>query len=308
MEHEAHIRDDSQDIGLVLVVKGNGIVIAACHQDFRSGPLSEHLLLLVQGVAKGVHVLLEHQLVEQRQISRIVADGILYQKNGTHSLFEAVVLRIHLVLDELDDGQDQVGAVVPAEGVIDTRTILFEQLLVDFLGKGGQDHHRCIRTLFLYDVGKVKNLVTTVVHQDEEIVIFLLNHLHRLGNGLGTVERRRIGKAQFRIFAIHLLLNVTVLFENETVVIVTNQENPADSPGHKGIVLICFHQKELYESLLNHRVGNFDEAGDVCALDVVDITVLLGTVLQTGSVDVGHNAVESLVNLLCSPLDTHRVL
>ena len=42
----------------------------------------------------------------------------------------------------------------------------------------------------------------------------------------------------------------------------------------------------LYQTLLAHSIRNLDEAGDVSALHIVDIAILLGTVLNAGSVDV----------------------
>ena len=42
----------------------------------------------------------------------------------------------------------------------------------------------------------------------------------------------------------------------------------------------------LHQSLVDHRVGDFDEAGDVGAFHVVDGAVFIGSVLEAGGVDV----------------------
>jgi len=63
-------------------------------------------------------------------------------------------------------------------------------------------------------------------------------------------------------------------------------------PGAAGLVLVCYRKRGsqlrdcLYETLLAHSVGYLDEAGDVGALHVVDVAILLGTILNAGSVDV----------------------
>lgn len=64
----------------------------------------------------------------------------------------------------------------------------------------------------------------------------------------------------------------------------------------------------LNYSLLEHCLSNLHEAGDVGALDVVDITVWLSTVLHTSLVDVRHDAMEFLVYLSRSPADVHCIL
>ena len=68
VQHKADVGDDAQEILLVLVVEGYGIVVVGGHQDFGTGPLSGNHLLLVEGVADGGYVLLQYQFIEQRKI------------------------------------------------------------------------------------------------------------------------------------------------------------------------------------------------------------------------------------------------
>ena len=44
-------------------------------------------------------------------------------------------------------------------------------------------------------------------------------------------------------------------------------------------------RRALHQSLVHHRVGDFDEAGDVGALDVVDVAVFFGAVFQAKTVE-----------------------
>ena len=54
----------------------------------------------------------------------------------------------------------------------------------------------------------------------------------------------------------------------------------------------------LYAPLRNHRIGNLHKTADICALDVVHIAVLLGAVFDAHLVNVLHNRVQLLIDLL----------
>ena len=64
----------------------------------------------------------------------------------------------------------------------------------------------------------------------------------------------------------------------------------------------------LYDSLLDHRLGDFHKACDVRALHVVEVAVLFGAVLHAGVVDRRHDLVQLGVDLLGRPVVFHRVL
>lgn len=59
--------------------------------------------------------------------------------------------------------------------------------------------------------------------------------------------------------------------------------------------------RELYYALCHHRLGNLHEACDIGALDVVDIAVGLGSVLHAVLVNVLHDGVQTVVDLLGCP-------
>jgi hypothetical protein len=60
----------------------------------------------------------------------------------------------------------------------------------------------------------------------------------------------------------------------------------------------------LAKTLSQHSVSNLNESSDVSTLNVVDSTVSFLTVLNTVVVDVLHDALKLVVNLLSSPRDT----
>ena len=68
MDDETDVGDDADDVGLVFLIIVVGLVVARGHQDLGTGALAQELLLLVERVAHRLAVLLEDQLVEQRQV------------------------------------------------------------------------------------------------------------------------------------------------------------------------------------------------------------------------------------------------
>src|SRR5687768_6380925 len=65
--------------------------------------------------------------------------------------------------------------------------------------------------------------------------------------------------------------------------------------------------KRLDYTLIEHRVGDLDEAGDVGALHVVH-ELAVGSVLHAGGVDRLHDSLEAGVDLFAAPVQVHRVL
>lgn len=72
--------------------------------------------------------------------------------------------------------------------------------------------------------------------------------------------------------------------------------------------LLNFDSPGLDDALSDHGVGYLHEAGDVGSLHVVDKAVGLGAVLYTLCVDVAHDFVETVVDLLGTPLEMLGVL
>lgn len=72
--------------------------------------------------------------------------------------------------------------------------------------------------------------------------------------------------------------------------------------------MLIFRIVRLVDTLAHHGVGNFHEAGDVCALHVVDISVGLCAVFHALSVDILHDFMEAAVNFFGAPLEVFGVL
>ena len=75
-------------------------------------------MLLVECVFQEFCTLLEHKLIQLRQIGRIVSDGVFHEENRLHTYFQDVVIGIGEVLEQLDDGDNEFRVAVPAENII----------------------------------------------------------------------------------------------------------------------------------------------------------------------------------------------
>ena len=128
MDYESHIGDYTQNIAFVPFIKRYRLIVAGGHENFRAGTLAHILLLLVERILYGLHILLEHQFIKQRQISGIVPDRIFYKQDSPYSHVQNVVVGIEFILEKLDNGNYHVRAVVPVEYVIYVRSVpLFDE-------------------------------------------------------------------------------------------------------------------------------------------------------------------------------------
>ena len=236
MQDEADVGDDAQHVALVLHVQGDGVVVVGGHQDLRAGALAEALLALVQGVADGFAVLQEDEAVQLGEVGGVVADRVLHEEDALDPVLEDVHGRVPAVLQELDDGDDEVRGVVPAEDAVEMAQVVVLHLPVDLLRVGGQEDDRGFGVDLLDAAGEVEHIhLAHVVHGDDEVELGPgLHHFQRFHGGFRPYEHRRVGEVQFGILGGDPGLDPSVLFEGELVVIVAHQQDPADPSRHQG--------------------------------------------------------------------------
>ena len=150
MHHKTYIRDYTEQILLITLVECHGIVVVGRHKDLRTSTLSQYLLLLVERISYRDTILLQHQFIYSGQIGRIVANRVLDKQNSLNTHIEDIVLGIHTILQQLDNRNNQVGRVIPAEDVVDARGITLLNLAINLLREVGQKHHRCCCTALLH--------------------------------------------------------------------------------------------------------------------------------------------------------------
>ena len=235
VQNEADIRDDAQQIALVAVVQGYGILVVGGHQDFRTGSLSEDHLLLVEGVPDGSYVLLQYHLVQQREVGGIVTHGILHQQDALHAGFQDVGRGVHAVFQQFDDGDDQVRAAVPVEDIVHAGGVPVFQLPVNLLGKRSEENHRHAGVRLLHSGGEVEHVhFAHVIQGDDQVPVLtgrrLLQRFQRRGH---PFEDGRSAQVEVGVFLGDTHVQAAVFLEGEIVVVVAYQQYPADASGHE---------------------------------------------------------------------------
>ena len=81
-----------------------------------------------------------------------------------------------------------------------------------------------------------------------------------------------------------------------------------DQVGCDGYTSLPAPTGNLNDSLFKHCTCNLHETGDICSLDIIDISVCLGSIFHASLVDVAHYLMEFLVNLCRAPAYVHRIL
>ena len=254
VQHEPYVGDHAQDVLLVTVVEFHGLLVIGGQQDFRPGTLAQNLLLLVEGVLEEFGVLQQDQLVELGQVGRVEAYRVLDEQDGLHAAVGDVLLGVHFILDQLDDGHDQVGIAVPAEDVVEPRAILLLQTAVDVLREGGEQRDRDLGVAFLDDLGKREYVqLPDVVHRQDEVErVVAAEQLQRFACGAHARERRRVRHVQVEVFLVDLRFDVSVLLEDIPVVAAADQQDLVDSVFHEP-VLGLVPVRQVFFEILVHR-------------------------------------------------------
>ena len=168
----------------------------------------------------GEHLaLLQHELIQMRQGGRIETDGIFHQQDNLHPHACRVVGGVHLVLDEFDDGKQQLGIAQPAEHIVDGAQILVGYPLGNLAGEWCQDDNRDVRVARLDFRRRGENIpVIHVRHTDNQLEITVLQLRQRLILGRHLREAGRIAQTERRIFVENLFVHTPIVFQHKGVV------------------------------------------------------------------------------------------
>ncbi|CDD51019.1 conserved domain protein [Bacteroides sp. CAG:875] len=164
------IGNDAQHVVLVLVIQVHGFLVRTGQHDFRTTAHAQRTLVLVQGFGGKLLALAEHELVEIGQHGRIEADRIFHEQNHLYANFLDVVLQVHLVLNQFDDGDQQVGISQPAEHVFKNAQVLVFHPFLDAMRKRSQHHQRQMGILPLDVAGNVEGVtIVRTRHADDQV-------------------------------------------------------------------------------------------------------------------------------------------
>ena len=159
---KTHIREYAQHIVAVFLVKAHGFFVVAGKQNFGTPAHTHHTQVVVERFFRELFRLVKHIFIEQRQRRRIKTDGVFHQHNRLYANRPHIVFHVHFVLDQLDDGKQQIGISQPAKNIVHARNILFLKHPRNRFRKRREQHDGDIRKFVLDDFRLGKNFV--VVH------------------------------------------------------------------------------------------------------------------------------------------------
>ena len=232
--HETHVRDNAQHVILVLLEDADRLLISTGQLDLGTATHTQRLLVTVQRLLGEHLALLEHELIKMRQGGRIETHRILDQHDDLHTDTFRIVRRVHLILNQLNDGEQQLRVTQPAEHIINGTQVLVGHPLRDLLRERGQHHDRDGRIQLLDLLGRRENIpVIHIRHADHqlEVPVFQLSQSLLLGSHLR--EPGRITQAQRGIFIKYLLIDPPVVLQHESVIFGRDQQHVIDALVHQ---------------------------------------------------------------------------
>lgn len=152
--------------------------------------------MVVQRLFSKHLALFQYKFIQMRQSRRIETDGIFHQQDNLHTDTGRIVRRIHLVLDQLDYGEQQLRISQPAEHIVDRTQIFIGNPLGYLFREWGEDYDRYIGVMNLDLRRRRKDIaVIHIRHADDqfEVTVFQLSQCLLLCRHL--CETRRVTKA-----------------------------------------------------------------------------------------------------------------
>ena len=251
----ARVGDDTEHLLGVVLVEGKGLLVVARQHNLRSAAHAQGALVAVEGFSGKILALLEHKLVEFRQHGGVEADAVLHEENHLHTAFLDVVIEIHFVLNEFDDGEEEVGVAQPAEDVFEDAQVLVFHTRGDAVTEG-REHHEGDGSVALFDgAGDVEGFaVVRARHDDDEVERCTLQFAPRFFGRGGQHEAGRIAQRECGIFVEEFLVDAPIVLQHEGIVGVGQDEDVKHAARHQIDERSVF-QKNLIELLFGQHSG-----------------------------------------------------
>ena len=178
--------------------------------------------------------LFQYKFIKIGQDRGVETDTVFYQKNNLYAHFTDVVFQIHLVLYQLDDGNQQVGVSQPAEHILKGTEVFIGNTLGDAVAERGKYHHR---NLFIqvFDVScHVEAVVVSRArHADDEVERDGGQLCQRLLASGNLRETGRVAQGERSVFIEYLFVDAAVIFQHESIVRIGYQKDVEDASRHQ---------------------------------------------------------------------------
>ena len=227
------VTNDPQRVLLVTAVQVPRFLIRPGQHDFRTSAHAQRFELCIECLGGKLQTLLEHETIQVGQDGRIETNGILYKQNHLHSR-RHIVLQVHLVLYQLNDGKQKIRVAQPTEHIIEIGKIHVLHALAYAMAKRSKHHDGNRRIVFLNAQSNVEHIVVVRSrHANHQVKGGAGQFLFRFFLGSHLKETWRIAQPQLHVFIENFLVHPPVIFQHEGIVWVGNQKHVENPPFHQ---------------------------------------------------------------------------
>ena len=190
--------------------------------------------MLIEGFGGKLHALLQHEFIQFGQDGGIETDVVFDKNDLLHATFFDVVIEIHFVFYQLNDGQQQIGVSQPTKHVFKIGEIFMLDARGDAVTERGEHNEGDMLESMLDASGDVEGVaIVCARHHDDEIKRIAMQFCPRLSLCAHLREARRIAEREGGIFIEKFLINAPIVFEHEGIVGIGDKEHIKDTPCHK---------------------------------------------------------------------------
>ena len=144
------------------------------------------------------------------------------------------MLDVHLILNQLDDGKDEVGIPQPAEHIIENRQVLILHTSGNAMRERCQYHARHLWETMFHGTCYIEGIIVSITrHTDHQVDIRAFQYLSSLLRRTHLCESRWITKSEFRIFVEDLLIHTSVIFQHEGIIGIGDDQDIVDTSCHQ---------------------------------------------------------------------------
>ena len=231
---ETGVADDAEHVVGIALIHLHCFLITARQHHLRASALALCGGVGIECLGGEAVALLEYVAVEIGQYGGIEPDAVLDEQYDLDAGLAYVVVDVHLVLNELDDREDEIGVAEPAEDVVEDGEVLVLHAARDAVGERREHDAGYVRRESLDGACHVEGVVVGVArHTDDQVDVGGLQRLARLFRRAHLRERRRIAQAEVHILVEDFFVNPPVVLKHEGVVGIGNYQDVEDAARHE---------------------------------------------------------------------------
>ena len=234
LDGETGVTDDTQHVTRIAVIPIHHLFVVGGQHHFRATTLALSCSMGIQSLCRKILRLGNDIVVEIWQYGRIETDVILNQQYHLDTSLLDIMLNVHAVLYQFDNGKDEVGIAQPAEHIVEDRHVFVLNALGNTMREGSQHDTRNMGSRLLDITGHSKSIVIGITrHTDDEVNVGSLQHLFCLLGGTHLRKRRRVTQSQLHILIEKFLVDTPVILQHEGIIGISNYQDIKDASRHQ---------------------------------------------------------------------------